>query len=310
MGEFMRVLLCMLILFCGVLFAQKIDLVRRGSDFVPSGDGGTAALVHAKSGTLELKTNFRQDGSARACWDLPFKYDLSTCAGVRVRVRCQNADLARQIDFFLHVDGVWYKAEFTPKTSGLWEEQVISKAAFVPEGKGGSSWSKCDRLRISAWRGSAGAFSLQLALCEFMQPNVSLALVRGGQKKEMSEDARKEALRYSRLLGETLAEGGIYPAVIDEADVTATTLRGYACAALPSGDSLDDGVVNQLCSYVRQGGKVGAFYTIPPRLSTAMRLPAGKFMRSSTLPQPVAQIKTAGGASFRHEILHLVGQFV
>lgn len=295
----MRTVFCILLFWSAFLWGQKIDFGRSGSSFIASGEASTKAQVVSKGAVLNLTTTFRQDGSARACWDLPLSVDLSQNAGIRLRVRCLNADLASQIDLFLHIDGIWHKAQFTPNTCALWEEQVISKASFSPEGNGGVSWRKCDRLRIAAWRGSAGDFSMQIAHFEFIPANVKLALVRGGGKKDASDANRAEALRYSRLLGEMLSEGGIYPAVIDEVDVTQAALRTYSCVALPSGEFLGENAVNQLCAYVRQGGKVGAFYVVPPRLANTMHLPGGRFMRVASLPQPLTQIRTAGGATFR-----------
>lgn len=296
----LRGVLCILFcLVCLALPAQILDMKRMAREIIPSGDASTNCTYVDKSGILDLRTRFQANGPARACWDLPLSLDLSRCAGIRLRVRCLNADLASQLDVYLQVDGVWHCAHLTPRTSGLWEEQVISKAAFRPENGAGASWRKAERLRIAAWRGATGECAVQLAGVEFLKANAALALVRCGVRRDVPEATRLEEVRYAQLLGDSLVEGGIYPAVIDEADVTLPVLKGYSCVILPNGENAGENVVNQLCAYLRQGGHIMVFYDVPPRLANMMRLPAGKFTRTSKLPRPIEELRTSGGGGFR-----------
>ena len=288
-----------LFLLARLLGAGELDLDRLSGHVIPSGDTGTQAIYHGKSGVLELSTRFRQDGSKRACWDLPITEDLSHSAGIRLRIRAQNADLASQLDIYLKTDGVWHRAELTPRTNGLWEEVVISKASFSPESQRTPSWKRCDTMRISAWRGASGQFAIQLASIELLDANCSLALVRGAGSPGSTDAQRNESLRHARNLGESLVNGGILPAVVDEPDLSLSALKYYGCIALPFGEFLGENGINQLCAYVRQGGRVAAFYSIPARLSNTMQLPAGKFLRTASLSHGISGIRTQGGAFFK-----------
>ncbi len=294
-----KVVSILFLLFCLVLCGQSVDFGKSARDFSTSGDEGTRAVYHSQSGVLELGTRFQNEGSRRACWDLPVSLDLNKIAGVRFRVRFLNADLASQLDFFIRMDGVWLRAAISPQTNGKWEEFVISKASFMPEGSGQFSWRHCDCIRFAAWRGSPGECAIHLAALDFIPANVSLAIIRSGFGTKVSENSRKEALRYAKNLGEVLVSGGIYPAVIDEQDVTQAILKQYRCVALPGGEFTSDNTVNQLTAYLRQGGRISGFYNLPPRLANAMQLPAGKFLKSSSLPQPITQLQTNGGATFK-----------
>ena len=296
----LRFVLSILVCLMGMLSqAQSLDLKRVARELIPSGDASTGNTYVAKSNILDLRTRFRTNGPARSCWDLPLSLDLSQSAGIRLRFRCLNADLASQLNLYLQVDGVWYCAPLAPRTSGLWEEIVISKAAFCPENGAGASWRKVERMRLAAWRGAPGDYAIQLAAVEFLKANVSLALVRCGVRRELPEATRQEEGRYAQLLGNSLVEGGIHPAVIDEADVTLPLLKSYSCVVLPNGENAGENVVNQLGAYLRQDGRIMAFYSVPPRLANLMRLPAGKFMRAASLPRPLEQICTAGNSGFR-----------
>ena len=292
------VLLLLFSLSMGLLPARELELAPLEKSCVPSGDGETRVLFHPRGGVLEFSTRFREEGSRRACWDIPLSEDLSRCAGVRLRFRAIQGDLASQINLYFRLSGAWYQATLTPRTYGLWEEQVLSKASFLPEGTDCPSWRNCDALRIAAWRGAPGTFSLQVASLEFLEANVPVALVRGGMSRDVPSERRREALRYSQHLGESLVRGGIYPAVVDEADLTLSALRQSRCVLLPAGENLGENGVNTLCTFLRQGGRIGAFYALPPRLATVMQLPAGKFRKAESLGG-ISGLCTQGGASFR-----------
>ncbi len=291
-------LLLFLVWGAGTLSAWELELAPLEKSCVPSGDGETRVLFHPRGGVLEFSTRFREEGSRRACWDIPLSANLSRCAGVRLRFRAIQGDLASQINVYFRANGTWYQATLTPRTYGLWEEQVLSKASFLPEGKDFPSWRACDTLRIAAWKGGTGNFSLQVASLEFLEANVPVALVRGGLSREVTPERCREALRYSQNLGESLVRGGLYPAVVDEADLTLSALRQIRCVLLPAGEHLGENGVNTLCAFLRQGGRMGAFYLLPPRLANVMQLPAGKFQKAESLGG-ISGLCTQGGASFR-----------
>ena len=283
------------------VFAAKVLSLRTcRQQFTHSGAAGAVSLETVKDTDLLLfSARFTSEGSERACWDLPCHLDLSQCAGVKLRVRYLNTHLTSQLCIYLQTAGGWQRAVITPRTTGQWEDIVIPKSAFLPESQANASWNDCTRLRLDAWRGAAGVFSFHLAALEFLPSNASIVLLRSGLHENLDEAKRREALRHSQKLGEALASGGIYPAVIDEPDATATALRGYQCVLLPAAEQTSAATTQQLCTYLRQGGRLMAFYALPEKLATAMQLPQGKFTRVATLPKPFAQVKTAGGAAFR-----------
>ncbi|MBR6471277.1 MAG: family 10 glycosylhydrolase [Victivallales bacterium] len=248
---------------------------------------------------LRFSAHFATEGNNRACWDLPFRLDLSQCAGVKLRIRCLNTHLASQLCIYIQTTDGWMRAVITPRATGHWEDIVIPKSDFLPESQTNASWKNCTRLRLDAWPSSPGTFVFHLAKLEILNANAPLALLRCGLHENLDANKRREALRYCQKLGEALVSGGIYPAVIDEPDATATALHAFQCVLLPAAEQTGPAATLQLCTYLRQGGHLAAFYVLPPKLSAAMQLPQGKFTKASALSAPLAQVRTIGGGSFR-----------
>ncbi|MBQ4481512.1 MAG: family 10 glycosylhydrolase [Victivallales bacterium] len=248
---------------------------------------------------LRFSAHFTAEGNGRACWDLPFHLDLSQCAGVKLRIRCLNTHLTSQLCIYIQTSDGWQRATITPRATGHWEDIIIPKSDFLPESQANASWKNCTRLRLDAWPSSPGTFVFQLAKLELLNANAPLALLRCGLHENMDDAKRREALRFCQKLGEALASGGIYPAVIDEPDATATALHSYSCVLVPAAEQTGAAATQQLCTYLRQGGHVAAFYALPAKLATAMKLPQGKFTKASALPSPLAQITTEDGARFQ-----------
>ena len=281
------IFLLLLLLTVGILPAKMLELEKLAKMGVPSG-----AATHAGNRSfggrvgLEMRANFQNIPSQRAVWDFPLRTDLSQAAGIRLRYRCENAAQASQFNIYLFVGKTWYATVFSPEADGLWHEQIILKTAFSPEGEP-AAWKECQKLRFAIWKGSNQPVIWQVLELEVLPHNCNLALLRGLQ----APGTRKEVLSYCRHLGEALKLRGLLPAVIDEPDCAVSVLRPYQLLLVPLPSALGNGALNSVQNYQqRGGGKLGLFHTVPPPLAASAHFPTGKFMRSSTLPTPLAQI--------------------
>ncbi len=281
-----------LILLAWTLSAAPLDLRKGAFDAVASGSAAAPAIVGRETPLLELKAVFSGAKASRACWDLPLRHDLSRCAGLRLRFRCLNADLASELLVHVNVEGGWYSASVAPSSPGSWEEVTIPKSALMPEQEACSSWRNARRLRFTAWPGAAGTFRWQFAAIDFIDANVPLAMLRAGTAEAPAE-ARRAAALYLRHLGNALAAGGIYPAVVEEDDCLLETLRGYSCLLAVSAETLQPHAQSVVAGYLRGGGRLGAFYLLPPPLAEAAGFPQGKFRKSD-----FGGLQTTGGAAF------------
>lgn len=286
------------------VLAQSVAL-NNPEAIISSGAASPARL--SANGIVILSAQFSAAGSARAVWDLSLRGDLSRSAGVRVRFRALNAAVASEMTMHINAGGEWYGAAFSPQTAEQWEEMIIPMADFLPEGGGGAhSRHKSLRLRIAAWRGGTGRFELQLASVEALAANCEVAMVRTAAITGEGS-VRRAQMRYCQLFNRALAEGGIYPAVIEEADATSLILEKYRVVIVPYAEQLGSGTVDLLCDYLRGGGRLVVCHGLPPRLSAAMQLPGGRFVRAKQLTGgDFTRVQTAGGAFFRQHSTGIV----
>ena len=278
-----------LVLYCTFsAFSQHLDLSVAGASCIPSGPAGmpNSRSFAADRPGLEMKAEFPPSGASRACWDFPVQLNLSQMAALRIRLRCFNVSVVSQFNVYIQAGNTWYACKFDPQTNGKWEELILPKTSFFPEG-GSNSWQQCQKIRIAAWPGGSGQFLLQFASFEFLPPNVSVALLRSAG----NSDQQREAYQYANHLGNNLSQGGLYPAVLEEDDCSARLLYPYQLLLLPYPAAASPSQINAVNLYLKNNGRVGVFHALPPILAAQMKLPAGKFMRSSSLPAPLAAVQ-------------------
>jgi len=282
-------LLYFLFLFSFCSYAQSLNLQHAVANCVASGAALQAnhRILSNKKNILELRGDFSSAHSpSRASWDFPLRLNLSQMSAVKLRLRISGGAAVRQYNLYINTGDSWYAAKFTPTTEQQWEEIIISKTSFLPE-TNPQSWQSCALIRLAAWKGSNTRIQIQLAAIEFLQPNLSLGLLRGGNTpKEV-----KDSYFYAKLLGRALTEKGIYPAVFESGDCTARILYPYNLLLLPYPTALTPGQINAVRNYLHSGRSIGAFYTLPPLLAAAFQQPTGKFMRSSSLSSPIAAVQ-------------------
>lgn len=274
-----------LFIFSALLFADHFDLNRASATSIPSGAASMAKSFNlsAQQKAVELRALFSDAGSNRACWDFPIKQDLSQLAAIRIRYRCFNIPTVSQFNIYILAGRTWYSCQFAPEKNGQWEELILPKSLFLPEGKS-DSWKNCSKIRIAAWRGAAGTFLMQFASLEFFAPNVNIAMLRSAGKT----DQQKEAYQYAAHLGKNLSHGGLYPAVLEEDDCSVRILYPYELLLLPSLSFASPSQNNSILSYLRNNGKAAVFHSLPPLISTQMSMPSGTFLRSANFHKPLA----------------------
>lgn len=277
---------------------QTLDLPRAAGACRPSGAAGMAAMRVAG---LEFPAAFTPDGSPRAFWDIPLHLDLSQTAAIRLRLYFLNPGLASQYNVYIRAGNTWYAAEFAPTAAARWEEIIIPKTRFAPEGAP-DSWQLCTMLRLAAWRGGSGNLAIYAAEIDFMRPNLGVAILRSGSTRA----AAAAAYPYARHLGEALFAQGIYPAVFEEADSALSLLVPYRFVYVPAPDAAGSPQVGAVISYLRRGGHAAVFHTLPPPLAGQMGFPSGKFTRAAQVPGGLAAVlpdqrRLPGAGPFRQQ---------
>ena len=263
----------LLILLLGSTFpAQDIGFSRTASLSRVGGCARQMTLLNSGNHTLlELTANFANDARERAFWDIPIRMDLSQHSGIRLRLYIQNTPCVKEAQILIKVDGSCYKTQLPLTHNAEWTECFLSKADFAPEESTGS-WKQAELLRICLWRKEPGLVSLYLQKFCLEQPNVSLAIIHGNHANEKSRTLSRE---YARDMAHALALQGIFPAIVEDQDLSQMLLRPYAMALIPSPESLPPSQFGTIISFLRKGGALGLCHSVPPPLAAQMKVPVG-----------------------------------
>ena len=287
----MRIILTILLFFACFCKAQELNLRQAADRCRHNGETTEAYLRSApnSSGILELRTVFSTASSSRAVWDIPINLNLMQTAGLRMEVCCRNPGVVSQFNVYIKTGNTWQSAQFEVSANEQWESVFIPKASFAPE-SGISSWNNCTTLRIAAWKGGVGQLQLYFSSLEFVRQNAGVALIRGSCSHTNNSKALPEALRHARNLSSALVMAGLYPAVIEECDMSFTILRPYRFLLVPSIDSISPEQRDTIMQFMRAGGKVGLFYSLPPPLAAELGVPVGKYTNASSVQGALGQI--------------------
>ena len=218
---------------------------------------------------LKLDAVFTQDARDRAVWDIPIRFDLSQMTGVTLRLHGSNLDSVSRASVAIRADMHWHEAALHPDGDGKWADLFISKATFLALRP--SSWSQADMLRITLRKKVPGRVTLLAAKIAFEKPGTGIALLPG---EGISGRMR------ARRLAETLASAGILPAVIDGNDTTLQLVRPYRMLLLPTPGNLQPHHQRMLADYLRNGGHLGLFGSVPPPLAAHMGIPVGRLIEN------------------------------
>lgn len=290
------------LLFLGGLLAQPIPVRQLAATCLT---GGSAAQPDTRSfgdtTGLELHSEFSRRQTTRAIWDFGLKRDLRQTAAIRMRYRCPDSSGASQFNLYIKAEQSWYSAVFSPQADGNWHELIIPKTLFIPETEP-ASWQNCSTLRLAIWRSQPRDVIFQIAAIELVNPNVNVAIVRNWNT---AKDGR-ESYTYASHLGNCLQLGGIFPAVIEDADSSAQIFLPYQLLLLPYPSGASSHQLEAVQNYIRQGGHAGLFHSLPPPLAARMNFPLGKFTRSAELKsQPVSVVPNSHllpeGEKFRQQ---------
>ena len=214
---------------------------------------------------LRLPCNFSGTDHPRAVWDLPLNRDLSTARGIQFRFRCPDPLPVGSFTAYLRSGNGWYTGDFlhtaepVPDAPG-WHTVSLDKTSARIEGTP-RGWAHVDRLRIAAWRGADIDTEIHLADLGIVSGDGDMLLV-------LNEPAPGQPLSaYVRNVDQALNAMGLFPALVNERDVTADRLRDTRVVILPYNPDLPPRAVEALASHMDRGGKLVAFFALPESLA-------------------------------------------
>jgi uncharacterized lipoprotein YddW (UPF0748 family) len=259
---------------------------------------GTAPVSMAlldRRKVLRLACNFDGTKIERASWDRTVKLDLSSCRGVQFKVLCRDPSPLTYFSIYFQSGEGWYHGSFFPESTTGWNTIWISKAATQTEGNP-AGWGHIKAIRISAWRGKA--VNTEFYLSDIRRigtigDDAVVAVLRGESAlKQLPEEARFVE-RSADAMAENLDAMDIGCAVLSDLEVTAKSLQPAKVVILPYNPYMPERVTEELIQYIRHGGKLLAFYSVPEKLRPVLEIQGGQHLKAA-YPGNFAAIRVNG----------------
>jgi uncharacterized lipoprotein YddW (UPF0748 family) len=231
---------------------------------------------------LRLACNFADTRIERASWDRKVNLDLVPCRGIQFKVLCHDASPVSHFSIYFQSGGGWYHAAFFPEMSSAWNTIAIDKTETTTEGRP-AGWGHIETIRISAWRGkdaNSEFYLSDLRKSGELGVDASVAIVRGESAAQRSPGEARSVEQFSEAVAQNLRALDIGCTVISDLDLTAQRLEQARLVVLPHNPSMLDRAQDALVQYVNRGGRLLAFYTVPDRLRSALRIEGGEHVKA------------------------------
>jgi uncharacterized lipoprotein YddW (UPF0748 family) len=225
---------------------------------------------------LRLACPFAETNIERASWDRHGRVDLSGRRGVRFKMYVDDAAPVGHFTMYFHSGDGWYAAGLAPEARGKWHTVTVEKRDTKIEGRP-AGWSEVDIIRLSAWRGMDRNTVLHMADLEaFGRPARVLVVraeshIRGGGDDGFAQYARQTAGMFEAA--------GLRVDVASDLDLTPDGLVGRRLVVLPYNPSLPEAAAKTVRDWLAGGGRLLAFYTLPPSLAEATGIAPGRHVR-------------------------------
>ena len=220
------------------------------------------------------------------------KLDLTACRGVRFDFYCPDVRPVSHFSFYMHSGNGWYSATFGATNRQGWSEVLIDKTDTQIEGQP-AGWGSIDTIRISAWRGVNVDTQFFIANLAIDGADASLVVVRGESVESQSSSEAQSVARFSKTVASALDELGLSYVVMSDRDVTAQRLQGKSVVILPYNPRIPDQATRELTRFVGSGGRLCAFYAMPPELAALSAIGGGTHLPQK-YPGYFAGIRPAG----------------
>jgi uncharacterized lipoprotein YddW (UPF0748 family) len=257
--------------------------------------GGTAETsVTAFDGrrALRLPCNFKGTSIDRASWDRAVNLDLAACRGIRFDLYCADPKPVAQFIFYLRSGQGWYAGTFGPTRSEGWSPVVLDRNNLRVEGSP-DGWGSIDTLRVSAWRGDGADTEFYIANLALDGADAPIAILRGDSAAKSTPGEAESIARYAKTVADALDRLGLPHIVMSDLDATRERLRGRRVVVLPHNPEMPGEAEETLSGFLDDGGKLLAFYILPPKLAGKAGIGGGELVRQSR-PGHFACIRPAG----------------
>lgn len=261
------------------------------------GSAPAAASNGADGAALRLPCNFAGTDFERASWDRAVKLDLAAGRGVRFEFFCPNLEAISQFSIYFQSGDGWYSATFQPEIANAWTTITVNKSATRAEGKP-AGWGRITTIRVSAWRGQNTDTEMRLRNLQatgVLGVDADVAIIRAETAARGDEAEAKSVEQYAQAVAEAFEAWGIDCATPGDDELTVAQLRRAKLVVLPYNPAMPAGAVRAVQEYLREGGRLLAFYQLPDELQGAVNIGLGKHVKAGERPAKFAAMRFGAG---------------
>lgn len=226
-------------------------------------DPGAEATRLDGEDAVRFRCAFEGTDHPRASWDCAVSLDLTQARGLAFTFASEDVLPVARFSLYLHSGDGWYSGYFTPELSGETERIVVPRLDMRTEDRV-RGWKKIDRIRISAWRGMDQNTSFSIADLSVVPVTPGVAVLR--PETAEAKGAGATADDTARRISSYLDEWGLDHALVSDLDLSVTTLKPHRLLIAPYAPKLDGAATTAIQDFVKAGGKLVTFFTIPPAL--------------------------------------------
>ncbi len=265
---------------CSVAFGSE-QLIIDSFEYAESSEAQDVWKPQAESPPVGLTSHITPNGKKalllqcdfsrkpdRCYWDREVKLDLSRFGKFSLNVYVKDPQAVRNGTIYLQSGNGWFSGSLTVASEG-WQRVSIWKSDFRIEDSP-SGWDQINRIRLSFW--NANDTDTIVAVDDFEAVADEIMIVLGDLTIRKKSSEARSVQQYAGLMAETLEKLGLEFGVVNDTDVESGALSGCKLALFPHNPDTSEKEIKAIERFVKSGGKIMLFYSLPERLAKLMGL--------------------------------------
>ena len=224
---------------------------------------------------LRLRCDFsrKQD---RCYWDKEVKLDLTKYGRFSIWIYVENPQAVRNGTIYLKSGDGWFSGWLPAGRQG-WQKVSLWKSDFRIEDSP-TGWDSIDTIRLSFW--NADNTDTMVAVDDFEAVADEIMLVLGDLSIRKGSPEARSVQQFCTSMAQMLGDLGIDFGVVNDTDVEAGALSGCKLAVFPFNPDISDKESKAIQRFVKSGGKLMLFYSIPEQLAQILGLELTGWMQA------------------------------
>lgn len=223
---------------------------------------------------LLLKCDFSKKGE-RCTWDREINLDLTRYGKFSLRIYAENPQAIRNGTLYFQSGAGWFAGEF-PVERNRWKNIYLYKGDFRIEGSP-AGWDKIGKIRLSFWKADNTDTTVALDSLEAVADEIAVVLADRTMRKSLSE--YMSVRDFCRTTSKMIEDSGVEFGVVDDTDVELDALSGCKLAIFPYNPDISEKEIKAIEQFVKSGGKMIWFYSIPERIAKMIGIDCSGWMR-------------------------------